>query len=164
LIEKAIIIETTRPTILVASRRVWFGDMAENNPQSNELTDHDELNGADDVNENKVIYANDARVRISLDDVTIDLFQHEPNGAETKTAKPVARIVLPADITMALAERLLNGLGHAEEKAWDDLEKLFAVWDARGDAEDDIDDEWLTSIRTGWNNRLKELYDTDAGE
>lgn len=46
----------------------------------------------------------------------------------------------------------------AQEKAWDDLEMLFARWDAQGVSNDDMSEEWLTELRSSWENRLDTIY------
>ena len=41
------------------------------------------------------------------------------------------------------------------EKIWQDLEPLFGLW---ADNEE-TDDDWLRNLRSGWDNRLRDLYD-----
>lgn len=46
------------------------------------------------------------------------------------------------------------------EAIWKDIEPLFGLW-----ADDEeIDDNWLHDLRSGWDTRLRNLYDFEADD
>jgi hypothetical protein len=122
------------------------------------------LDQADDLTDNRVSYINQARVSFGETEITLDLYLVSSNPKETDTvaAQRVHRIVMPYPLAQEISSSLIEEpVTEQDDKVWSDLETLFATWDSRGVADDDIDDDWLDDLRSSWDDRLKDVYDTE---
>jgi hypothetical protein len=93
------------------------------------------------------------------------------------TAKPTITVATSSPVVLASGTALeplavdsgtvaaiAQPIKSAQDKAWADLELLFATLDARGDLDDDFDDDWLNEARASWDSNLEELYGAHGGE
>lgn len=86
---------------------------------NSEVNIDDLLDAAEDATDGRVMYANNARFTIGINEVIVDLFFLASNPRDRKglpTAKHVARFVLPLSIAKDISEKMLNGISWWEER------------------------------------------------
>jgi hypothetical protein len=126
------------------------------------------LNNAVDLTEQKIVYANNIRLRVMRDDVTLDLYHLAPNPTnpdEAAQAYRLSRVVLPVGLARILAGSLQDAVLDSEDASSTDLralDMLFARLDASDDDFNTLDDDWLRDLRR--DTRLDSLYATDEGQ
>ena len=110
---------------------------------------------------------------ISGDYIAFSSIYTDRTGYKTGIAKPIHKKASQLDWLIgsnAVNESVIGSsvvnsseieLGRyaGKEKAWHDLELLFAKWDTEADDNSDLD--WFNHVRSGWNRRLSRLYGTE---